>query len=405
MAPVTRAGKDDGNDVPEKDVVEEGHNEVDTEMVDERADGTQGRESEQTRLSEAERRNAKLQEELDRVRKDYRKLAHDMDSLLDGRCAPSMEREYERLAHHNSRSANEPYRKPPLTEPSTFDGSTLESNPYALRSWIRDVFDFTTLNFPTDEGSQVRYAMRLLKGEARVGMDRWMLRTQDDGRPLTMVEWATHLRRILQPTDPAMDAQREWENARMFSTETAYQYFTRLATYAECINAAGPECPTLRVSDMALASHYRHTLSYKLRTRVDLQVRLMMNSKATLPKSPEDWVDLAMAMEQNMKREELEEKKQQRILKKAAAEAAGPSRPRRAERMRALQEEVVPRRTMVGPVHHVQGAFKKERKRAGRTQEDNRKRCYLCREFGHYAIECPKNGSAPDPGTKGSGRQ
>ena len=404
MAPVTRAGKEEVSDAPEKVVVEECHG-ANTEAMDERADGAPVRESEPTGPTEAERRNARLQEELESLRKDYRKLSHDMDSLLDGRCAPSMEREYERLAHFNRRSACDPYRKPALTEPPTFDGSALESNPYALRVWIRDVFDFTTLNFPEEEGTQVRYAMRLLKGEARVGMDRWMLRAQEDSRPLTMVEWATHLRRILQPTDPAMDAQREWENARMFSTETAYQYFTRLDTYAECINAAGPECPTLRISDMALASHYRHTLSYKLRARVDAQVRLMMNAKATLPRSPEDWMDLAMAMEQTMKNEELEEKRQQRALRKSGA---GPSRPRQAAlpRMRVLGTgEDTPRRTMVGPVYHVRGSFKKDRKRAGKFQEDNRKRCYLCKDLGHYAVECPKNGTAPDPASKGSGSQ
>ncbi|MGA1532610.1 MAG: hypothetical protein ACO33E_06285, partial [Aquiluna sp.] len=361
MVPVTRSGKgeENENDVPPEVVVEGCQNKVDPEAMDERADGAPVQEPEPTRLSEAERLSARLQEELESLRRDYRKLSRDMDSLLDGRCAPSMEREYERLAHFNSRSASDPYRKPALTEPTTFDGTNLEANPYALRIWIRDVFDFTTQNFPEDEGTQVRYAMRLLQGEARQGMGRWLSRAQEEGRPLTMVEWATHLRRILQPTDPAMDAQREWENARMFSTETAYQYFTRLDTYAECINAAGPECPTLRISDMALASHYRHTLSYKLRARVDAQVRLMMNAKATLPRSPEDWMDLAMAMEQTMKNEELEEKRQQRALRKSGA---GPSRPRQAAlpRMRVLGTgEDTPRRTMVGPVYHVRGSFKK----------------------------------------------
>lgn len=325
----------------------------------------------------------KMRKELEELRASLQKLT----SLSEGRVGESsmsIERDYELMAHYNlpEEGTQEPFRKVSLREPPTFDGTEVRTDPYALREWLKDVFEFVTLNFPNDEQAQVRYAMRLLKKGARTGMARWSDRLRVEGRPLTMTEWAMNLKRILQPRDPAVKAQVAWTGARMRDNEDACQYYERLQSYVECMNAAGRDALVAPISDEALAAQYRNTLRRQLRQRMVTQTRIMLRAGASLPDSSWEWMHLAVELEEEIHDEE-EGTKSQRA-RKDWKKGRGTNLPKAT----VEQADRIP----IDAVHQAipKKVVKQKKKLETRT-------CYRCQEPGHIAVNCPKNETAPGP--------
>lgn len=378
MAPNTRQGdKEKGPPVPEGDG-NAAENPTDASEKSNNAPtddgGTQASRDEEM---------LKMRKELEELRASLQRLA----SLSGGRVgesSKSIEKEYERTARYNLREdgTHDPYRKPSLREPPTFDGTELKANPYALRLWLRDVFEYVTLNFPNDEQSQVRYAMRLLRKGAETGTTRWANRLKEEGKPLTMAEWATNLKRLLQPKDPAERAQREWVGASMREDEDAYQYFLRLESYAESMNAAEEGTPVMKISDETLSAHYRCTLKNKLQNKMTAHMRILNGAGTPHPKHSWEYLHLAIDLEQELKDEQAAENR-------AYRQRNNWKRGRGATPPKATVEQTD--RIPIDAVHQaIPKKLAKKKKVETRT-------CYRCQEPGHIAVNCPKNDAAPGP--------
>lgn len=345
--------------------------------------------------------NERLRQEVLELREECRRSQVDTQMKKELRTT-SIESEYYRIAHHNLTDAQQGdvYRKPSLKEPPMFDGTEVEDSPYALRRWMHDVFEFVTINFPNDEQAQVRYATRLLKGHARDGLDKWIDRMRIEGGTPTMVNWALELSKIIQPIDPALNAQKVWLRTRMSSTENAYNYYLKLEAIANCMNNAHSDSVIEEVSDKSLAARYKGTLTPRLAQKMEMQTRMLQRSGAPLPRHSWEWMKLALELEQDIKQEDAEAWEASRRArwankgkKHAHVQTKGPS-----EKAPTMQ---------VAHVMQPNGTVGRAQKK-GKYKKNDTRICYACREPGHIATNCPKNGRAPgqipdQPSEKGPG--
>lgn len=383
MAPVTRANLEEKNsggststgDVPLRE--------------EERLEEPTRAEEAKNEAFEVEEQAKEQGAELDKLRRDLEGLKEEI-ARLEMRSNASFRSEYERLASYNGRSSvlREPYRKPGLSEPQPFTGEELDENPYALRAWVKDVFDFVTLSFKGDEDTQVRYATRLLKGSPRTAMDTWVQQTLMKGEPLEMAEWANNLKNTLQPIDPAIRAQKAWVEIRMGPKEGAYGYFKRMHDIIECINSASPDAQVVPISEETFGMTYRHTLTPRLQARMEAQVRMILQNKGTLPTTPWKWMHLAVEIEANLRDED--KAKANRNSHKGKTWSRKPNVPGQGQGSENPSAQV-------GVVYQTPGYVKDNHKKKGNKREKKERTCYVCKEPGHFAAQCPKNGEAQAP--------